>query len=73
MMDMMTVTMCVIGICILINLVLGWKLRGWCGDSKKEAKRSRSVKTQSQTRYAWDRSEPRFVPLAERDQGSWLE
>ena len=36
MMDMMTVTMCVMEICILIGLVLGWKLRGWWGDSKKE-------------------------------------
>jgi len=32
---------------------------------------SRNVKTQSQTRYAWTRSEPRFVPLAINEQGAW--
>ena len=60
-------------ICILLGVVLGWKLRGWFGDSKKDEKKSRSVKTQLQTRYAWDRSEPRFIPLTEMMQGSWTE
>ncbi len=59
--------------CILIGMVLGWKLHGWFGDSKKDVKKSRSVKTQSQTRNAWDRSEPRFIPLTEMMQGSWTE
>ena len=66
-------TLMVILMCILVGVVLGWKLRGWFGDSKKDEKKSRSVKTQSQTRYAWDRAEPRFIPLTELMQGSWAE
>ena len=45
-------TLMVILMCILVGVVLGWKRRGWFGDSKKDEKKSRSVKTQSQTRYA---------------------
>ncbi len=63
----------VILMCILVGVVLGWKPRGWFGDLKKGEKKSRSVKTQSQTRYAWDRAEPRFILLTELMQGSWAE
>ena len=52
--------------------VVGWKLRGWMQSSTKTTK-SRNAKTQAQCRYAWDRVEPRFVPLPERDQGCWAD
>ena len=61
---------------MMLGVAIGMMLMAACpwwtkGDLKRGEKRS--VKTQSQTRYAWDRSEPRFVPLAERDQGVWLD
>ena len=64
----MTLTMCVIlmCLCIVVGASLGWKLRAWFGDVKQ-----RTVKTQSQTRYAWSRGEPRFMPLPDKEQGVW--
>ena len=57
---------------ILVGVVMGWKLRGWIQPTTKTTK-SRNAKTQSQCRYAYDRVEPRFVPLPERDQGCWAD
>jgi hypothetical protein len=65
----------------LVGLLWGWRLRGWRSDlgaPKKEKvrgpapkKQVRTMMSQAQTRYAWDRAEPRFVPLGEREQGAW--
>ena len=55
---------------ILDGVVMGWKFRGWMQTSTKTTK-GRNAKTQSQCRYAYDRVEPRFVPLSECDQGCW--
>ena len=57
---------------MILGGVVGWKLRGWMQSSTKTTK-SRNAKTQAQCRYAWDRVEPRFVPLPERDQGCWAD
>ena len=70
--NVMTLTRCVIlmWLCIVVGVGLGWKLHdAWCGDAHNVKKRT--VKTQSQTHYAWSRVEPRFVPLAEKEQGVW--
>ena len=37
----------------------------WSGNDK------RSVRTQSQTKYTWHRTSPRFYPLPEREHGAW--
>ena len=47
----------------------------WCkcrrGSATKPA--TRTVATQSQTKYTWWHVTPRFVPLLERDEGAWPE
>ena len=68
-------------LCVFIGCVGGWRLRGWWGGFavKKEKairapapkKQVRAMMVQAQTRYAWDRAEPRFVPLSEREHGAW--
>ena len=64
-------------LCILLGCVGGWHLRGWLTTPTKAIrgpapkKQVKTMMVQSQTRYAWDRAEPRFVPLGEREQGAW--
>ena len=72
-MDAMAVTLCALFACVLIGMALGWKLRVCYDYMMKEKRESRNARTQSQTRYAWDRSEPRFIPLAEMMHGCWIE
>ena len=68
-------------LCVIMGCMGGWRLRGWWsgfGTPKKEKamrapkKAVRTMMVQAQTRYAFDRVEPRFVPLGERDHGAWL-
>jgi hypothetical protein len=66
-------------LCILLGCVGGWRLRGWLTAPTKEKairgpapkKQVKTMMVQSQTRYAWDRADPRFVPLVEREHGAW--
>ena len=56
--------------CVLVGLVLGWRLHTWfCGPVLKK----RSVKTQSQTHYSWSHATPRFTVVPDRDQGAFLD
>jgi hypothetical protein len=57
-------------LCILMGCVGGWRLRGWWS-GLGAPKKVRSMMVQAQTRYAYDRVEPRFVPLGEREHGAW--
>ena len=62
---------------MLLGCVGGWHLRGWLTVPAKAVrgpapkKQVKNMMCQSQTRYAWDRADPRFVPLGEREQGAW--
>ena len=58
--------------CVLVGLVLGWRLHKWfCGPVPVLKKRS--VKTQSQTHYSWSHATPRFTVVPDRDQGAFLD
>ena len=51
------------------GIVAGWKLHLLF---PAKISKTRSVYTESQCRYAYSRTEPRFVPNPEREQGVWL-
>ena len=59
---------------LLLGVILGFllALTLYMKYRSSTNKKVRTVKTQSQTRYAMDRAEPRFLPLHERDQGAWM-
>ncbi len=68
-------------LCVIMGGMCGWRLHGWWGGlgapKKEKAIRApkkvvRTMMVQAQTRYAFDRVEPRFVPLGELEHGAWL-
>ena len=62
--DLMKVMAGLVLSCVLVVLMLGWRLHKWvCGPVLKK----RSVKTQSQCRYTWSRETPRFMVVPDRD------
>ena len=68
---------------LLMGLLLAfgawWKLADEKAAAAKKKRshgpprRRRNVMTQSQTRYAFDRATPRFVPLPEGGDGAWMD
>ncbi len=58
-------------LCMILGCMCGWRLRGWWSGLGLPKKPVRNMLCQSQTRYARDRAEPRFLPLAEREHGAW--
>jgi len=62
---------------IATGITCGWKAHSWRSVAWPGASEtigsSRNVATQSQVRYGWGRSDPRFVPLPDRDHGAWLD
>ena len=57
-----------VGVLLGVGMMVIWLRREPSGPS---ATKKRTVKTQSQTRYTWTRSEPRFLPLAIQEHGIW--
>jgi len=63
---------------LAIGIAVGWNLRAWYAENKivppaatLPAATTATKCTQSQTRYTYWRQSPRFVPLAEHEQGCW--
>ena len=62
---------------LMLGIILGWRAHAgwttWAWRTSNVVTQSRNVATQSQVRFGWGRAEPRFVPLADRDHGVWLD
>ena len=67
----------VLSVGLMLGIILGWRAHAWWTNrawrTSNVVTQSRNVATQSQVRFGWDRAEPRFVPLADRDHGVWLD
>ena len=61
-----------IGNIIALSILVSWCC--CCRATKAEGgSKVRNGATQSQTRYSWFASQPRFVPLPDREAGAWAE
>ena len=61
----------------LLGSTFGWKAHGfwigWTWGPSNKFAQARNMATQSQVRYCWTRSEPRFLPLPEREHGAFVD
>ena len=57
----------------LVGATVGWFLRGKYEDLKEATAKAktRTIQTQSQTKFTWWCETQRFTPLGDRDQGAW--
>ena len=66
----------VLAIGFFMGSIFGWRAHvvccRWTARASDLCALQRTVATQSQVRYCWGRSDPRFVPLADREQGVWV-
>ena len=67
---------------VLVTLAFAWRYRRSpeekrlaeaTSQTRERAKSGRNVSAQSQTTYAMNRAQPRFIPLADHAHGAWVE